>query len=79
MALHIRDERAARLARQLAERKGVSMTQAVVGALEGALARESRPLGERIAEIAQDAARLGNRTRRRPVKKQHLDELWGNR
>jgi antitoxin VapB len=79
MALHIRDDRAARLAKQLAERKGVSMTQAVVGALEGALARETRPLGERIADITHDAARLGSRARRRVVKKQDIDELWGNR
>jgi antitoxin VapB len=79
MALHIRDDRAARLAKQLAERKGVTMTQAVVGALEGALARETRPLAERIADIAQDAARRGSRTPRRPVQKQDLDEFWGNR
>jgi len=79
MALHIRDDRAARLARQLAERKGVTMTQAVVSALEGALAREVRPLRERIADIARDAGRLSNRARRRGVKKQDIDALWGNR
>jgi antitoxin VapB len=79
MALHIRDDRAARLAKQLAERKGVTMTQAVVGALEGALAREIRPLHERIADIARDAGRLSNRARRRAVKKRDIDALWGNR
>ncbi len=79
MALHIRDNRAAHLAKQLAERKGVTMTQAVVSALEGALAREVRPLQERIADVARDASRLGNRARRRGVKKRDIDALWGNR
>ena len=78
MALHIRDNRAASLARQLAARKGVTMTQAVVTALESALAQEARPLADRIAEIARDAARLGRGKRSRTVKKRELDELWGN-
>jgi antitoxin VapB len=78
MALHIRDNRAASLARQLAARKGVTMTQAVVTALEGALAQETRPLADRIADIARDASRLGRGKRRRTVKKREIDELWGN-
>ena len=78
MALHIRDERAARLAKKLAARKGTTMTQAVVEALEGALAREERPLADRIADIARKAKRLGNRARGRTVSKQEIDELWGN-
>ncbi len=78
MALHIRDDRAARLARRLAKRKGTTMTQAVVAALEGALAREERPLAERLDEIAREAERLGNRDRGRIPTKQEIDELWGN-
>lgn len=78
MALHIRDERAGRLARKLATRKGVTMTQAVVEALESALDRDAKPLTERLREIADEAARLGNPARRRKVKKQDIDELWGN-
>ena len=78
MALHIRGDRAARLARELAHRKGVTTTQAVVMALESALAREARPLHERIADIARDAARLGQLRRGRAVKKREIDELWGN-
>lgn len=78
MALHIRDERAARLARRLADRKGVTMTQAVIGALEGALAREDRPLRVRIAEIAREAQRLGDPAHGRPVSKKEIDELWGH-
>jgi antitoxin VapB len=78
MPLHIRDERAAKLARQLAARRGTTMTRAVVQALESALAREERPLRERIADIAREAERLGNRSRGRVVTKQEIDELWGN-
>lgn len=40
MALHIRDERAATLARRLAKRRGTTMTRAVVEALQSALERE---------------------------------------
>ena len=78
MPLHIRDDRAATLARRLAKRKGVTMTQAVIGALEAELAREERPLAERVADIAREAERLGNRARGRVVTKQEIDELWGN-
>jgi antitoxin VapB len=78
MALHIRDERAATLARRLAKRRGTTMTRAVVEALEGALAREERPLRERVAEIADELERIGNRARGRVVTKQEIDELWGN-
>ena len=78
MALHIRDQRAATLARRLARRKGTTMTQAVVEALEGALAREQRPLAERLDEIAREAERLGNRARGHTPTKQEIDELWGN-
>ena len=78
MALHIRDDRALKLAKKLAKRKGTTMTKAVVEALEGALAREQRPLHERVAEIANELDRLGNRARGRVVTKQEIDELWGN-
>lgn len=78
MALHIRDERAARLAKKLAARRHTTMTEAVIDALEGALAREARPLRERVAEIAGEAARLGSRARGRALTRQEIDELWGN-
>ena len=79
MALHIRDDRAATLARRLAKRRGTTMTKAVVEALEGALKREERPLVERIAEIARDAERMGDRSRGHTPTKQEIDELWGNK
>ncbi len=78
MALHIRDDRALKLAKKLAARKGTTMTQAVVEALEGALAREERPLVERIADIARDAARMGDRARGRAMTKEEIDELSGH-
>jgi antitoxin VapB len=78
MALHIRDDRAAQLARQLAKRKGVTVTDAVIGALEDALACDERPLAERIAEIARECERIGNRARGHTPTKQEIDELWGN-
>lgn len=78
MALHIRDDRAATLARRLAKRKGITMTDAVIEALEGALAREERPLRERIAEIANEFDQLGDRARGRAVSKEEIDKLWGN-
>jgi antitoxin VapB len=78
MALHIRDDRAAQLARELADRKGVTMTQAVVEALEGALAREGRPLVERLQQIADEAARLSDPARKRKLGEQEIDDLWGN-
>jgi antitoxin VapB len=69
--------RAAKLARRLAERKGISMTEAVIDALESALLRGERPLAERLAEIAADARRLGDPRRRRPMTAQDADALWG--
>lgn len=78
MALHIRDDRAAVLARRLAKRRGTTMTRAVVEALESALKREERPLVERIAEIARDAERMGDRAHGRVVTKEEIDGLWGH-
>ena len=78
MPLHIRDQRAARLAKQLANRKGVTMTQAVVTALENALAQETRTLHQRIADIVDEATRLRGNRRGRTVSKSEIDKLWGN-
>ncbi len=54
------------------------MTEAVIEALEAALARGERPLPERLAEIAADARRLGDPRRQRAGAKRDLDALWGN-
>jgi hypothetical protein len=78
MALHIRDDRAAKLARRLADRNGISMTEAVITALEAALVRGERPLPERLAEIAADARRLADPRRQRAAGKRDVDALWGS-
>jgi antitoxin VapB len=63
MALSIKDPEADRLARELAERTGESLTQAVVVALRERLAREtgrtrSIPLRDELAAIRQRCAAL---------------------
>jgi len=63
-------------AKQLASRKGVTKTQAVIGALEGALAREAQPMRARIADIAREAQRQANPARARAVNQREIDELW---
>lgn len=78
MALHIRDDRAAQLARRLAQLKGTTMTQAVVSALERALATQERPFEERVADIVREAQRLSDPKKARPVDKQEIDDLWGH-
>jgi antitoxin VapB len=78
MALVIRGRRALLLAKQLAARKGVTMSRAVVMALESAVARETRPLHERIADIARDASRLSRSRQSRVVREREIDDLWGN-
>ena len=54
------------------------MTEAVIGALESALARGERPLPERLAEIAADARRLADPRRQRTAGKREADALWGH-
>jgi len=56
MTLQIRDDRARTLARQLAERRNVTMTEAVIQALEAELRREAErvPLAARVARIAAE-------------------------
>lgn len=54
MAFHIRDEKTDRAVRQLAARKGLSLTEAVRGAVERDLAeldQDKRPVRERIKDI----------------------------
>ena len=80
MALHIRDNRAAELARRLAAKRGQTMTQAVIAALESELHRnaERRPLGKRLDEIARELAAKGNPAKARRVTKDEIDALWDN-
>lgn len=62
MALNIKDATTHRLARELAERRGTTMSQAVADALAEALARTSTPSASpklsRQEEISRRAAKL---------------------
>ena len=61
MALHIKDARAHELARELAQRRGTTLTQAVTEALSEALDRSTpaaTPKLERLKEISRRVARL---------------------
>lgn len=78
MTLQIRDKRAHQLARKLALRRGVTMTEAVIQALESELGREAQrePLAIRIARIADElAAQAGPQGR--AMTKQEIDAMWG--
>ncbi|WP_152045898.1 type II toxin-antitoxin system VapB family antitoxin [Aureimonas psammosilenae] len=56
MALHIRDDRTDKLVRELANRKGVGLTEAVREAVENELLREQRkiPLRERLKPLLDE-------------------------
>ena len=79
MNLQIRDPRARDLARQLAERRKISMTEAVIEALESELQREREqiPLADRLAAISNDLrAKAGSGGR--DLTKDEIDEMWGH-
>lgn len=78
MPISIRHPRAAELARDLAKRRGVTMTQAIISALEAELERERSevPLAERLmAAGAKMTAGAG--PNRRKVTKDEIDAMWG--
>ena len=77
MNLHIRDARAIALAEKLAEQKGVSVDEAVVGALEAQLNERSETLaefGNRLAEELKARGKPGGRD----LTKEEIDQLWGH-
>ncbi len=79
MNLQIRDPRARELAQKLAEQRQVSMTEAVIEALEAELRRgqEAKPLKDRVAKIVQrlnEKARPGGRD----LTRDEIDEMWGH-
>lgn len=78
MPLSIRDPRAAELARDLAKRRGTTMTQAIVSALEAEIARENetKPLARQLLDIAAEL-RAGAGPNSRLVTKDEIDALWG--
>ncbi len=78
MSLSIRDPRAAELARDLAQRRGTTMTAAIISALEAELSREraARPLGDRVSAIA-DGLLAQAKPGGREMTKDEIDALWG--
>lgn len=79
MTLQIRDDRARTLARQLAERRNVTMTEAVIQALEAELRREAErvPLAARVARIAAELEAAAG-PNRRTMTKDEIDAMWGH-
>lgn len=79
MNLQIRDPRAHKLARELADRRQVSMTDAVIDALEAELKREVelRPLSERLADLAAELRSKAG-PRGRVMTKDEIDAMWGH-
>lgn len=79
MNLQIRDPRARELALKLAEKRKISMTDAVIEALEAELDRENEkePLAERVAAIVawlhSQAGKGG-----RDMSKEEIDAMWGH-
>jgi antitoxin VapB len=78
MPLSIRDPRAAALARDLAKRRGTTMTQAIICALEAEIERDrqSLPLSDRLLRTAAEFNE-GVDPHRRMMTKDEIDEMWG--
>ena len=79
MNLQIRHPKARSLARRLADLREVSMTQAVVDALEADLARREKPQDvlESIRRI-QDRLRALSKPGGRMMTKEEIDDMWGH-
>lgn len=79
MTLQIRDARARELARKLAERRNITMTTAVIQALEEELRRENTKtnLADRIARISADLRSQAG-PKGRSISKEEIDDLWGH-
>ena len=75
MPMSIRDPRAAELAKKLAARRNVTMTAAIIQALEAELARDERPLAERVQEIVDDLKRIAG-PNGRVMSKDEIDAMW---
>jgi len=79
MNLQIRDPRAHKLARQLAEKRHVSLTEAVIEALEAQLRAENTrvPLAERLKDIS-GRLRAKGAGGGHEMTKDDIDEMWGH-
>jgi antitoxin VapB len=81
MNLQIRDPRAHELASKLARKRGLSMTDAVIQALEAQLQmNEGRSRAERLASVRAIAANLVSQSPGggRDMTKDEIDGMWGH-
>jgi len=78
MNLQIRDPRARELAEALARRRGMTMTEAVIEALEARLAElRQAPLADRLAAISEELKRRAG-PGGRDMTKDEIDAMWGH-
>lgn len=79
MNLQIRHPKARELARQVAERDGISLTNAVIKALEAEAARRNsqETIEETIERVHADLVRIG-KPGGRVMTKEEIDEMWGH-
>lgn len=79
MNLQIRDPRAHELARKLADKRNISMTEAVIEALEAEWKRESArtPLADRLGALAA-ALKAKSGKGGRDMSKDEIDDMWGH-
>jgi antitoxin VapB len=80
MNLQIRDPRARELAERLAKIRNVSLTEAVIAALEAQLSKETTPkppLQDRVTKIV-DRLNLMKGDNGRDMTKDEIDEMWGH-
>ena len=77
MPLNVRNPRAAVLARDLAKRRGTTMTEAIIAALEAEIERDrlSKPMAARLPAIADELAAKGRPGGRR-MTRDEIDALW---
>lgn len=80
MNLQIRDSRAHELARKLAAKRKISMTEAVIEALQAELKREDAdtPLAARLAALADDLKAKAGKAAGRDMSIDEIDEMWGH-
>ena len=77
MALHIKDERADKLVREVARANGMTLTEAVIAACEEKLERDRREVSPE-ALLADVHARIRAYPRTgEKADKAFFDELWG--
>lgn len=79
MNLQIRNPRAYELAKKLAEKRNISMSDVVIEALEqmDRQGREQKPLWDRIQPLLEQV-RKDSRPGGRDLAKDEIDALWGH-